>query len=97
MASQEYNYCKTNIQAINAGNYYSLQLFCSNVIQAHESKNPNPVVSTQKYYCGNSGTYLGMKLYRQQEGVLNVLNGSTYKTVNEAYLPPITQCNQYLY
>lgn len=97
MPSQEYNYCKDNIESINAGSNDNLKLFCANVIEAYESKIQSITASAQNYYCANSGTNVGMKLFRQQEGVLNIVAASTYKVVNQAYLPAITVCNQNLY
>lgn len=97
MASQEYTYCKANIKAINAGGNDSLKLFCSNVIEAYESKIQSAIATAQNYYCANSGTNVGMKLFQKQEGVLNIVSASNYKVVSEAYLPSITVCNQNLY
>lgn len=97
MASTQYTYCKSNIKSINAGTNDSLKVFCSNVIEAYESKTASTVASAQDFYCASAGGYLGMKLQRKQDGVLTILNGSSYKTVSEAFVPAITVCNQYLY
>lgn len=97
MASTQYTYCKANIKAINSGTNDSLKEFCSNVIEAFDSKNPNAIASIQGYYCSSANGYVGVKLFRKQDGILTILNGNDYKNVSEAYLPAITVCNQNLY